>query len=187
MFDYKNEDLLFNERAKEIVRKPLGIPIFKEAHLAIKHLKTLIEDFEPSLIATVGDVVTLNLIYHNIIPDISLVDFKTKRKKIEKAKMNKVLVMYDIKLSLKNPRSTITKESWSLIEEAIAKVAREKIKCLIIVKGEEDLLTLPLSIAMPDRSFVVYGQPEQALILIIINEYVRNAFSTFLHRLVKQL
>mgnify|MGYP000274075449 CR=1 FL=1 len=187
MCDYKAKDLLFNERAKSIVRKPLGIAIFEEAKVAIKHAKTLIEDFKPPVVATIGDVVTRNFINYGQIPDIALIDFKTRRRKLREAELSRVLSLYDNKLSITNPRSTIAKETWNTLTEAVNKVINQRIKCLIIVDGEEDLLTLSLSILAPDRSFIFYGQPDQALVLVIVSQYVRNAFSDFLCKLAKQL
>jgi len=187
MCSYKAKDLLFNEKAKEVVRKPLGIAIFKEADVAVKHVEVLIEDYKPPLIATIGDVVTLNFVRHGRVPEIALVDFKTKRKRLEDAEVNEILSSYNVRLLIKNPRSTIVKESWNVLTKAVSRVIERKVKCLVIVDGEEDLLTLPLLIIAPERSFVLYGQPDQALVLVIVNEYVRSAFSKFLCKLVKQL
>ena len=116
-----------------------------------------------------------------------MVDFKTKRRKLEKVKIVEILSSYNIKLSIKNPRSTIAKESWRILTKVVNTVIKRKVKCLVIVNGEEDLLVLPLSIIAPSRSLIFYGQPDQALVLVITNKYVSSAFSRFLYKLVKQL
>jgi uncharacterized protein (UPF0218 family) len=37
---------------------------------------------------------------------------------------------------------------------------------LIVVNGEEDLATLPAVLAVPDGASVVYGQPDEGMVLV---------------------
>ena len=52
-------------------------------------------------------------------------------------------------------------EAWKAIQDAM----REK-EVVMIVEGEEDLLTLPAIVESPDDAFVVYGQPSQGLVVV---------------------
>ena len=44
----------------------------------------------------------------------------------------------------------------------------------ITVFGEEDLLVLPVCIHAPDNSIVLYGQPNEGLVLVEITTEIRN-------------
>ena len=44
----------------------------------------------------------------------------------------------------------------------------------IIVKGEEDLLVLPVVLFAPEKSVVIYGQPNEGLVIVKVNEEIRN-------------
>jgi len=160
------------EEQKKILRKILGIPLFLPPLLSTKKLKTLISDFSPPKIITIGDIVTSNLLKNSIYPDIAIVDLKSKRKNIQFFPSIYRKIYKDI-FYIDNPASTIGKDIWKLID-----VKNNKI--LIIVNGEEDLLAIPLSIISPNKSFVIYGQPEEAMVIIIVCKYIKKAFNFFL-------
>jgi len=50
----------------------------------------------------------------------------------------------------------------------------------LIVNGEEDLLVLPVCIHAPENSVVLYGQPNQGLVLVQITTEIRNKAQTLL-------
>jgi hypothetical protein len=45
----------------------------------------------------------------------------------------------------------------------------------ILVDGEEDLAVIPLVIAAPLSSVVIYGQPNEGIVLRVIDEYAKTA------------
>ncbi len=61
-----------------------------------------------------------------------------------------------------NPQGTITQEAILAIKNAI----EEKVHTHIVVKGEEDLLTLVAVLLAPEKAFVVYGQPHCGIVLV---------------------
>jgi len=50
----------------------------------------------------------------------------------------------------------------------------------ITVMGEEDLFVLPVCIYAPDNSIVLYGQPNEGLVLVEISTEIRNKVQTLL-------
>lgn len=169
-------EFFFDENAKKILRIPLGIPIYKREEEGISILKKVMEDFKPRLLISIGDVVSYNLVtLGHIIPDLAVIDYKTRREKRE----TPILEFFNVILSLKNPPSHITKTSWFVINSGIRAALQGK-KVIIIVDGEEDLLAIPSLLLSPERSFVVYGQPEDALVIIISNKYVKSALLEFI-------
>lgn len=161
------------EEQKKILRKILGIPLFLLPNLSIKRLKSLILDFSPPKIITVGDIVTLNLLKNSIYPDIAIVDLKSKRKSVRESLPIYKRIYRDNIFYINNPASTIGKDIWKLIDKRDSKI-------LVIVNGEEDLLVIPLLILSPIKSFVIYGQPGEAMVVVIVCNYIKKAFSFFL-------
>lgn len=51
----------------------------------------------------------------------------------------------------------------------------------ITVMGEEDLLVLPVCIYAPDNSIVLYGQPNEGLVLVEVSTEIRNKVQTLLN------
>ncbi len=169
-------DFLFDEYSKKILRIPLGIPIFRNEKTGIFLLKVMIEDFKPKLLISIGDIVSYNLVVlGHVVPDLAIIDYKTRRKKRE----TPILEHFDVLLKLGNPPSHITKSSWFTISKGLETALKGR-KVIIVVDGEEDLLAIPSLLLSPDRSFIVYGQPGAALVVIISNKYVKSAFSEFL-------
>ena len=65
-------------------------------------------------------------------------------------------------------------------EELIKKAFSMTSPVRITVMGEEDLLVLPVCIHAPDNSIVLYGQPNEGLVLVEISTEIRNKVQTLL-------
>jgi len=126
-------------------------------------VEKIIRNYEESNIYVnfyiVGDIVTKDFLenpYLRTFIKVCIIDEKTQRKRFyidSKDFFEQILV-------IKNPKGTIQKEFWSLIQD----VVRSKRKTLIkVTSGEEDLLVLPLVLKLPleenVKNFVFYGQP----------------------------
>ena len=117
-----------------------------------------LKDIQGDIFA-VGDVVTHTLLALNISPKIAIVDYKTKRGKIEfedvKNFGEKIVKVY-------NPPGTITPELWRAVRRAIE--SSEKVK--IEVDGEEDLAVIPVVFFANIGANVIYGMPNTGLVLL---------------------
>lgn len=118
-----------------------------------------------SIIITVGDRTTENLLQLDIKPQIQIVDGLEKR--------NKRTVPIDdtvnTNLSCRNPPGEITDESIQVIQKAFSSEPPVR----IIVDGEEDLLVIPVCIHAPENSIVMYGQPNEGLVIVTITPEIR--------------
>jgi uncharacterized protein (UPF0218 family) len=148
------------------LRNQLKIPLgdlIKEENVNKENILSKIGS--ESLVITVGDRTTENMINLGIMPQIQIIDGLEKR--------NKRLVPKDdtinTNLSCKNPPSEITDESTQVIQKAFS----YKLPVRIIVNGEEDLLVLPVCIFAPENSVVMYGQPNEGLVIIHITPEIR--------------
>jgi len=109
------------------------------------------------VVVAVGDKVSSTLISLGIKAKLYIYDEKTKRTFSEKTKTPVEQVVL-----VKNPAGTLTDESL----EAIKKALESETSVAIKVEGEEDLLTLPVILYAPLNSLVVYGQPDEGVVLV---------------------
>ncbi|WP_254766604.1 GTP-dependent dephospho-CoA kinase family protein [Salinilacihabitans rarus] len=149
------------------LKTPLG-PIETDA-------RVLLEDVAGPLIA-VGDVVTYHFLEAGRAPDVALVDGRTKRtavdEEIERA------VTDEASREVANPAATLTEALLVALREALA--AEEP--TTILVDGEEDLATLPAVVAAPDGASVVYGQPDEGMVHVRVDDEVRATARSLLER-----
>lgn len=81
---------------------------------------------------------------------------------------------------VRNDPGTIGSEALAAVEEAI-----ESGDAIMIVEGEEDLLTLVAMAAAPLGSFVIYGQPGEGLVLVEVNSSARKKACSFLESMTR--
>ncbi len=131
----------------------------------MERLKELIDKEKPSVIISVGDIVSIHMIKQGITLNVIIVDNKTMRRPIQP-----ITVDADQTLYAKNPAGAITDEAWAVIKLAIAQKGRIK----VIVDGEEDLLTLVTVLSAPDDALVVYGQPHTGIVVVKVTKETRE-------------
>jgi uncharacterized protein (UPF0218 family) len=142
---------------REKLRRPFGILIRGTPAATMHELEIFVKRKNPPAIISVGDMVSRNLHEHQIIPQLSITDNKCMREKIE-AKIFPEKTLFHVS----NPQGTITKEAIVAILESL-KSGKET---QIVVDGEEDLLTLIAVQHAPEKSFVVYGQPKEGIVVV---------------------
>ena len=118
-----------------------------------------------STIITVGDRTTENMLQLGLKPQVQIIDGLEKR--------NQRIVLTDdtvnTNLSCKNPPGEITEESIQVIQRAFSSEPPVR----ITVDGEEDLLVIPVCIYAPENSVVMYGQPNEGLVIVTITPEIR--------------
>jgi uncharacterized protein (UPF0218 family) len=75
-----------------------------------------------------------------------------------------------------NPAAEITSQSVDIIK----KIFSMKPPIRLSVTGEEDLLVIPVCILAPDNAIVLYGQPNEGLVIVKITPEIRNKTQTLL-------
>jgi len=141
---------------------PLGI-LLLESQVDKSNVQKYLS--ENSYIITVGDRTTEKMINFDLIPSLQIIDGQEKREKREPPKLE-----YAIELTVDNPAAEITSESISMIKKAFTLQSPVR----IFVNGEEDLLVLPVCVHAPENSVVLYGQPNEGLVIVRITPEIRN-------------
>jgi hypothetical protein len=104
----------------------------------------------------VGDTVARESVQAGIKPDIVIIDNREMRGEAFHFAHEQKHIFRTI-----NPAGMIDTDAWKTVEEAVRMG-----DSLVVVEGEEDLLTLVAILASPLRSLVVYGQPKQGIVMV---------------------
>ena len=124
-----------------------------------------------SYIITVGDRTTKKMIEFGLIPSLQIIDGQEKREKKEPPKLANA-----IELTVQNPAAEITSQSIEMIKNAL--MMQPPVR--LFVNGEEDLLVLPVCIYAPENAIVLYGQPNEGLVIVKITPEIRNKVQSLL-------
>ncbi len=158
------------ESYRNRLKTPLGI-LIPDNMLTRERIETMIPG--NSYVITVGDRSTENMIKFGIVPSLQIVDGLEKRQKRPYPDFTHNVGCDDrvpMIIKVTNPPAEITTESISAICHAFSSEPPIRIH----VDGEEDLLVIPVCVYAPENSVVLYGQPNQGLVVTVINDKVRN-------------
>lgn len=161
-------DIHITKEAETLLKEPFGTLFAgpeSDHSIAIKKaLDSIIENNSP--IIGVGDVTVKSLQDIGNIANIALIDEKTKRmvwegfREIDQS-------LYDCVIECQNPPGMLTKSLFESCKIAIDNWTINRLKTLIVVDGEEDLAPLLLHLLAPINAAILYGQPNQGVVVRI--------------------
>jgi uncharacterized protein (UPF0218 family) len=153
---------------REDLREPLG-PIYTDVH-------ALLADAGEPILA-VGDVVTHHLVESGHPPAVALVDGRTKREATTGAVADT--------LADRSPDAVVPNEAGTVsaqLLDALADALAASESTLVAVEGEEDLAVLPAVLLAPLGATVVYGQPDEGMVRVPVDEATRATVRDLLRR-----
>jgi len=151
------------------LKEPFG-PLFTDA-------ETLLAEAGSPLVA-VGDIVTYHLLSAGRVPEVALVDDRTQRSAVD-GEISDAIGGFDRRLTVRNPPGTLTGELLDALTESLGTAATT----LLDVDGEEDLAALPAVLTVPDGASVVYGQPNDGMVLVVPDGATRERVRSLLTRM----
>lgn len=170
--------LLLPDDLRSFLKEPLGKLCRGDGLDCVKAMEDDIR--RAKKLVAVGDMTAYYLIKAGLVPDLLIVDNKTKRMPVS----DQVLDELDHKgyktVPVQNPAATLSRDLLDLIRESIQ--GQEKIK--IIVEGEEDLATLPAILYSPPGSAVVYGQPNEGSVLVDVTAEKKLHIEELMNRMI---
>lgn len=158
------------EALRAELARPLG-PVLSPQEAGAKARKA-------PLLVTVGDVTTANFLAQDLRPRVMVVDNRTKRGSFPQAVRETIAPGTPI-VQVQNPPARITEELWQACATALS--ARQP--TLIEVQGEEDLAVLPCALLAPPGTVVAYGQPDQGVVLLEVNDAARERVRALLKQM----
>jgi len=147
---------------RDQLKIPLGI-LLPESQADKTNIKKHLS--ENSYIITVGDRTTEKMIEFGLIPSLQIIDGQEKRAKREPPKLSNAT-----ELIVDNPAAEITTQSIDIIKKAFTMQPPVRLS----VNGEEDLLVIPVCIYAPENAIILYGQPNEGLVIVKITPEIRN-------------
>jgi uncharacterized protein (UPF0218 family) len=100
-----------------------------------------------------------------IVPAVQVVDGREKRRS---RPFPDGKVVHE--LHVRNPAGGLSEAAFRQLAEARA--APKPVR--LVVEGEEDLLTLIVLASYPDRTLVLYGQPDKGVVIVPIHQTSRQ-------------
>jgi pantetheine-phosphate adenylyltransferase len=168
--------LVMPELMRAQLQLPIGVVISIEEQAALTSLTT------GKLVISVGDVTTSNLRKLGINLNLAIIDLQVKRSPFQ--------TFEEYKFSPESEIVKITSGPGYISNEAISSIKnwsqnQNKPKSTVmVVDGEEDLLTLPVMLYAPIGSLVFYGQPDRSdtpnskntpgLIMVVVDQHVKE-------------
>ncbi|WP_380677371.1 GTP-dependent dephospho-CoA kinase family protein [Salinigranum sp. GCM10025319] len=149
-------------------KEPFG-PVYTDA-------ETLLEATDGPVIA-VGDVVAAHLVRAGRTPDVAVIDGRTKREAVS-PDTEAALESLPAGEQVTNPAGELTEP---LLRALVAAIDADEPRVLD-VDGEEDLATLPAVVAAADGTSVVYGQPDEGMVLVRVTPETRAEMIGLLER-----
>src|ERR671915_1034905 len=156
---------------RHLLKRPFGTLVL-EKDITKQKILSMLEGSKK--IITVGDATTERLLSFGITPDIAVIDGLERRLRRDRS------IDYHAKEILcTNPAGTISKEAVDVLQVALQTPPPITVK----VKGEEDMLALPLFTLAPRGSAVLYGQPLEGIVLVYITEEKQNQAKDLMNRI----
>jgi len=162
--------LLLPEDMRDELKVPLG-PVVQEGEVAA-HLPGL------GPLCTVGDMTTETLHRSGHPIHLAVVDYQTKREP-DARWVEALATVGENTLQVSNGAATITHEMYNGILGAWSSPRSTK----MVVRGEEDLASLPAILHAPGGATVIYGIPDTGLCLVQVDEGARKVVADLLRRL----
>jgi uncharacterized protein (UPF0218 family) len=158
------------EALRADLARPLG-PVLppKEAAAKARAARVLV---------TVGDVTTQTMLDEGLRPRLMVVDNRTKRGSVARAVREGLPGDIPV-VNVENPPARITEDLWQACATALAGTQ----PTLVEVRGEEDLATLPCVLLAPNGSVVAYGQPDEGVVLLNVNDAARQRVRALLKQM----
>jgi len=167
--------LVLTEELRRSLKDPLGKLLLGSGPEIYEEISTTISLKKPPRVIFVGDAVAKNALAKGIRRDIMIIDNRERRAQTEPLDVHATRIF-----RVRNDPGTIGSEAWAAVEEAV-----ESGDAIMIVDGEEDLLTLVAMAVAPLGSFVIYGQPDEGLVLVEVDDSAKKSACSFLESMTR--
>lgn len=144
-----------------MLSKPFG-PVLSPKDVVVK----IIEE-RPQLLIVIGDESLHKMLMYGIMPDVCVYDRRVKRKSAPQEWLDDIKRAFAGKeiINVKNPAGEIREGLVFQIKECI-----KNGEGIIEVEGEEDLAALPSLAYAPAGAIILYGQPNDGVVYLEVNE-----------------
>lgn len=172
-----SEGRIYKELLISIANKQLDSKIIAELKSPLSALITEFTQAQNPIIS-VGDAITKTCLDSNITPNIAIIDLKTHREKMYDSISEFGFTKEEPDFTVTNAPGEISQDLIITIEHCIQSPNTGHI---ILVEGEEDLAVIPAVLLSPYGTRVVYGQPNEGIVEILVNEEGKDKICNILN------
>ena len=155
--------MILPENLRDELKIPLGKLIPDSSSEKESYIRKI---YSEKVVITVGDATSQLLLDMGLVPLLHIVDGQEKRQKRSPPLADSI----NTEITMKNNAGEISDESFNLIKN----IFEENPPIRLIIDGEEDLLVLPVCLFAPENSVVMYGQPNEGLVIAEITNEIRE-------------
>ncbi|MEM3638295.1 MAG: DUF359 domain-containing protein [Conexivisphaerales archaeon] len=168
-----NTKYILPPEVRERLKQPFGRLVPDEQVLAF--LQEMKKN-QPAMLITVGDMTTRRCEEVGLDPLLEIIDNREKREVVAYRYSPRRTTVVD------NPAATITGEAMREIEAALKAHSRSR----LVISGEEDLLVLPCILYAQEGAIILYGQPNQGLVAVTVDERAKSAAKDIISAMKRQ-
>ncbi len=148
---------------RESLRQPFGV-LIPDSQVNKESVSSKLAG-RNKIIVAVGDRTTERMRQMQLHTNLEIVDNLEKRQRRNEtpARNN----AKEREFNVNNPAGSLTDESLQAVISSLDLIQSEPKKTVRInVEGEEDLMTLPVLAFFPEQTIVLYGQPDEGLVIV---------------------
>jgi uncharacterized protein (UPF0218 family) len=154
---------------------------------------------DADIVLAVGDVVSLTLKTLGVTPRLFVCDYQTQRGLPGKGPARAAAAkdaanektLYELELGswgelafrVRNPAASITREAWDAIRLGLQ---HDEGPVRVVVEGEEDLLGIPCFLEAPIGSIVLYGMPDQGVVVVRVDAAFKAKTAALLAKFTRE-
>lgn len=161
---------------RDRLKAPIGELIPGPPKRSVMRLRQIVKSMRPSKIVCVGDFVSKLLLDSSIPVNLIVIDNRSMRQKTKNLGIKSERTFW-----VSNPAGTIEMAAWVALSEALAE--RDS---MLIVNGEEDLLTLPVIALAPRHALVVYGQPCEGMVAVRVDAAKKSEVASLISQMTRE-
>ena len=166
------QNLILPPKLRKELKNPLG-----------KLFKKIKEFNSNNFLLTVGDETAKIFNRSSMRPNIAIIDYKVARRKKYKSLKELGFFGNERVYKIKNPSGSLCGELFKLIKNIFENISNQDY-IIIQVDGEEDLSVLPLILGAPLGASVFYGQPNEGIVEVHIDEEAKAKARFLLSRFI---
>jgi pantetheine-phosphate adenylyltransferase len=177
-------------RMPDSLRPELQAPLGKILDSSV--IQKAVQKNRDSVIITVGDVTTQTVFLCGVKPALAIIDLHVERKPFQTLEQYKFPRHYSVVRLVSGP-GYIAKGAIDAIISWVGSIRQRK-RMVLVIDGEEDLLTLPVIFHAPIGSIVYYGQPPkgdrglgtytEGLVEVVVTDETKEIAKNLLSRFV---
>ncbi len=161
---------VLTEELRQALKEPYGELLTGPEQKIVARINAIMSSQRPKRVVSVGDNVSRLLNRHKVRTNLRVIDNREMREPAEPYSHAAKNIF-----KVANPAGVIEDAVWPTVTDAL-----KKSDSLLIVDGEEDLLTLVAVALSPLGSLIVYGQPGRGVVALTVDKVAKGKVDAML-------